>query len=57
MKSEVCRVKIRDVDHLKPSIRDAAGLITPDMLERVFRLSVDRWEMCRDMRVGHVEMQ
>ena len=57
VKSEVYRVKIRVVDHLKRRIRDAVGLITPDMLERVFRHSVDRWEMCRDMRGDHVEMQ
>ena len=58
VKSEVHRVKIRDVDHVKCRIRDSVGLITPDMLERVFRHSlVDRWEMCRDIRGGHVEMQ
>ena len=57
MKSEVYRVKIRNVDHLKRRIRDAAVLITPDILERVFRHSVDRWEMCRDMRGGYVEMR
>ena len=57
VKSKVYRVKVRDVDHLKRRIRDTVGLITPDMPERVFRNSVDRWEMCRDMRGGHVEMQ
>ena len=54
VKSEVYRVKIRDVDHLKRCIRDAVGLITADMLERVFRHSVDRWEICRDMQGGIV---
>lgn len=57
MKSQVYRVKIRDVDQLKRRIRDAVRLITPDILERVFRHSVQRWEMCRDMRGGHVEMR
>lgn len=57
VKSQVYRVKIRDVDQLKRRIRDAVRLITPDILERVFRHSVQRWEMCRDMRGGHVEMR
>ena len=57
VKSEVYRIKKRDVDHLKRRIRDAVGLFTSDMLGRVFRHSVDRWEMCRDMRGGLVGMQ
>ena len=57
VKFEVYRVRTRDVDHMNRRNRNAVGLITSDMLERVFRHSVDRWDMCRDMRGSHVEMQ
>ena len=56
-KTQVYKVKIRDFQHLRWRISAAARTITPAMLQRVFRCTEERWQLCLDMEGNHVERQ
>ncbi|KAJ9592346.1 hypothetical protein L9F63_001115 [Diploptera punctata] len=56
IKAEVYRVKIQSIEHLRQRIFTAVARITPAMLERVFRATVERWGLCLDMQGEHVEL-
>ena len=57
IKSQVYEVKIRDLQHLRERISAAVRTITPAMLQRVFRCTEERWQLCLDMEGNHVERQ
>ncbi|GBN10976.1 hypothetical protein AVEN_131191-1 [Araneus ventricosus] len=54
--SKVYQVKIRNIEQLKQRIAAATEEITPAMLRHVFRATMERWELCRDVQRGHIEM-
>lgn len=55
IKSQVYRRKIRDLADLRNRITEAIQMITPEILERVFRETLHRLELCRDINGRHVE--
>lgn len=55
IKSQVYATRVPDLNELKRRIREACLLITPQMLQRVFRATKRRWEQCVDNEGGHVE--
>ena len=57
IKTQVNKVKIMDLQHLRERISAAVYTITPAMLQRVFRCTEERWYLCLDMEGNHVERQ
>lgn len=56
IKSKVYATKVNNLQDLKQRIRVAAALITPAMIQRVFRATKERWETCFEVQGGHIEM-
>ena len=46
IKTQVYKVKIRESQHLRDRISAAVRTITPAMLQRVFRCTEERWQLC-----------
>ena len=57
IKTKVNKVKIRDLQHLRERISAVMRTITSAMLQRVFRRTEERWQLCLDMEGNHVERQ
>ena len=55
--TQVNKVKIRDMQHLRERILSAVRTITPAMLQLVFRYTEEKWQLCLDMEGGRVERQ
>ena len=54
IKTQVNKVKIRDLQHLHKRISATVNTITPAMLQRVFRCTEKRWYLCLDMEGNRV---
>ena len=56
IKSKVYATRVSDRDELKTRITEAARLITPEMLENIYRSVENRFQSCIDRNGGHVEL-
>ncbi|GBM96594.1 hypothetical protein AVEN_111417-1 [Araneus ventricosus] len=46
----------RNIEQFKQRITASIKEITPAILRHVFWATVERWELCRDVQGGHIEM-
>ena len=57
IKTQVYKLKVRDFQHLRGRISAALRTITPAVLQRVFRCTEERWQLCLDMEGNHAKRQ
>jgi hypothetical protein len=47
---------MNDLQHLKPSMRDAVAAVTPNMLQTTWNEVEYCLDICRDTKVAHIEI-